>query len=132
MIDDEGQRQFADHVRQRDDVGRVEMQHDVPAHLLDAVGGAVEQVHVRRAAEVLDEIEARGPHAAVVQRLVFGVAEGFVDDADALDVRRVVGDGVEHGAVVAPWQLACTITVRATPRWRCSAASISLGASSGV
>ncbi len=50
---------------------------------------------------MLDEVEARAAHAAIVQRLVFGISKRVVDNADAPDVRRIVGDGVEHGAVVA-------------------------------
>jgi hypothetical protein len=50
---------------------------------------------------VFHEIEARAAHTVVVQCLEFGIAKSVGDDADPLDPCRVVGDGVEHGAVVA-------------------------------
>ena len=69
-----GSGSFADHVGERNDVGRVEMQHHMPAAPLDAVDDAVEHGHVGRAAEMLDEIEAHAAHAAAVEPVVVGVA----------------------------------------------------------
>ena len=71
---DERQRQRAHHGRERHDVGRVEMQHDVPAAPLDAVDDAVEHGHVGRAAQMLDEIEAHAAHAAGIEPVVVGIA----------------------------------------------------------
>ena len=132
VVDHERQRQLSDHVRERHDVGRVEMQHHVPAAALDAVDDAVEHRHVGRAAEMLDEIEAHAAHAAGMKAVIVRIGEAVVDDGDAAIALRVRRDAIEHRRLSVPWQLACTITARSMPRCACSAASISFGASSGV
>ncbi len=62
-----GSGSLRDHAGQRNDVGRIDMQHDMPAAALDAVDDMVKHRHVGRAAEMFDEIEARAAHAAGMQ-----------------------------------------------------------------
>ena len=132
MVDHEGQRQFPDHAGQRNDVGRVEMQHHVPAASLDAVDDAVEHAHVGRAAQVLDEIEAHAAHAAGMQPVVFGIAEAVVDDGDAAIALGIRRDAVEHGGIVAAVAARLHDHRALDAEMVVQRASISLGASSGV
>ena len=81
-------------------VGGVEVQHHVPAPRGDAGHGAVEQVEVRRAAEVGDEVEPGAADAGVVQLVQLGVAGAVVDHRHAGVAARVAAQGVEQGAVV--------------------------------
>ena len=100
VIDHERQRQRADHRRQRHDVGRIEMQHHMPAAALDAVDHAVEHRHVGRAAQMLDEIEAHAAHAAGIRACRSRIAETVVDYGDAAIAFGVGRDAIEHRRVV--------------------------------
>jgi hypothetical protein len=62
----------------------------------------VEHVHVRAAAEVLDEVEADAPDSTVVQSGVVRLGEGRIEDRDAAVASAAGLDGVEHGAIVGP------------------------------
>jgi len=101
VVDDEGEAQAAQQRRQLDDVGGVQMQHEVPAHGPDALQHALEEPHVGPAAEMLDEIEAHAAHPAGLEHGVVLVGHGIVDDGDAAVAAVARGDGVERGAVVA-------------------------------
>jgi hypothetical protein len=102
MVDDERHRQLPHHRGDRHDVGRIEVQHHVPAEFADPVHRPLEQVHVRRAAEVADEVEAHPADPAFVQRPQLGLAVAPVDDGHAAVAVRTPGDGIQHRPVVGP------------------------------
>ena len=72
----------------------------MPSERPNALNDMVEHVHVRHAAEMLDEVEADAPDSAVVQRGVVRLGEGRIDDRDPAIAAAAGRDGVEHRAIV--------------------------------
>ena len=102
VVDDERHGQRAQHLVELEQVDRVEVQHDVPIELGRARDEPLELVHVRRAAEMLHEVEADAADAARVQILEILVREGLVDVRDAAIAAAALRDRVEdHGVVDA-------------------------------
>ena len=133
VIDHEGERELADHLFFDPlDIDRVHVQHHMPAEWAYALEDAPEHVHVRRATQVLDEIEAHAPHARIVQFLKIAVGETVVGVAYAAKPFRRPAKRVDEARLSVPCALACTITARSMPRKSCNAASVSFGASAGV
>src|SRR6185437_427279 len=77
------------------------MQHHMPAASLDTVHHAVEYRHVRRATEMLDEIEAHSPHAATIEPVVVGVGKAVGDNRNTAVAFRVGRKAIEHRRIVA-------------------------------
>jgi hypothetical protein len=67
VIDDERYRERAEKRRKLRNVYGVQVHDQMPAERPDALNDMVEHVHVRPAAEVLDEVEADAPDSTVVQ-----------------------------------------------------------------
>ena len=76
------------------------MQHDVPAKRDDPLDDPPELVHVGRAAEVRDEVEACCSDAGVVELADIGLGEGVVDHRYARVAAAAAMEGVDHGRVV--------------------------------
>ena len=102
MVDEERQRQRADHRREFVDVLGVEVQHDVPAAAFHLVDDLVEHAHVRHAAEMLDEIETHATHAAGVELIKLLVGNAVIDHGDAAIAFRIGGQTVHHRRIVEP------------------------------
>ena len=69
-------------------------------NLKNMVNDMVEDIHVRPAAEMLDEVEADASDSTLVQRRVVCLGEGRIDDRDATVSSAAGRDGVEHRAIV--------------------------------
>jgi len=82
VVDHERHRQRHHQGAQRHDVGGVEVQHQVPPEMPDAVDHATEHREIRRVSEVPDEVEADTPDTGSMQRLEVGIAHAVVDDGD--------------------------------------------------
>ena len=67
VVDDVRHREAVEHLGVIDEVGGVDVQHEVPAELGDALHHRPEALGLGRPAEMLDEVEAGAPHAGVVQ-----------------------------------------------------------------
>src|ERR1700744_4823028 len=100
MVDHEGYADALEHVLQLDDIGGIEVQHDVPAHGFDALEHAIEYTHVGCAAQVLDEVEAHTAHAAFMQGIEALAVDMVVDDGDTAITALATTDCVDHGGVV--------------------------------
>src|SRR5262245_66035273 len=76
------------------------MQHHVPAAPLDAVDHPVEHGHVRRAAEMLYEVEAHAADTARFKCVEIPVGETIANDRDAAIPFEIRRDAVEHRRIV--------------------------------
>ena len=90
-----------DQVRQLLDIRRIDMEHQMPAERLDLAHHAFQQVEIRHAAEMLDEVEADAPHAGQSHLRIIGRRRLRIDDRHAAVVFRPPCECVEHRAVVA-------------------------------
>src|SRR5258708_21256636 len=100
MIDDKWQRQRPHHFRQRHDIGRVDMQNNVPTAALDAIDNTVESGHVRCTAEMLDEVKTHAAYAAAIERIEILVGETVVYNGDAAKAFGVGCNAFQHCAIV--------------------------------
>ena len=130
MMNGTGKR--AQHRVELEQVLGVEMQHDVPAERGGARDEPLELAHVRRAAQVLHEIEAHAANAAGVQLLEVAVREAVVDVRDAAVRPPLCAIASTITVLSTPWQLALTSTARERPSVFCSSTKRSSGASGGV
>ena len=87
----------------------------------------------REVDQALDEVEAHAAHAGVVQS---PAARASVTLRRTVATPRALPPLARSASTIArlsaPWQVACTMTLRAKPRWSRSANSCSLQASQGV
>src|SRR6266699_1449087 len=72
----------------------------MPSERLNSLDNMAEDIHVRHAAQVLDEIEAHASDPALLQRSIILVGERLIDDGDAAITAAACGDGIEHGTVL--------------------------------
>ena len=87
------------------------MYDEMPAERLNAVPDMIEDIHVRRSAQMLDEVETRAPDAALVQGGVVLLSERPIDDGDPAGFRpRLVAMASTIARLCVPW--------RARPRKR--------------
>ena len=105
-------------------VGRIEMQIDVPAERTDARQHALELPHVRHAAEMLDEIEAHAAKSLGMQALEVAFAEAVVGIGDAAIRPPLCAIASTMTVLSRPWQLAFTSTARDSPSDRLQLAGI--------
>jgi hypothetical protein len=99
---------------------------------LDAAGDLHQLVLGREVDQPLDEVEAHAAHAGGVQRLQLGVADAAPHGGHAARPAAAARQASTSARLSAPWQVACTMTLRAKPRWSRSANSCALLASQGV
>ncbi len=115
------------------EISVLEIDHDVPAELGDAVGDPDHHVLRRRIHQPLDEVEAHALDAIAVELLQLLVGEALVhESARPWPGRSTVTSASTSARLSVPWQVACTITALSKPRKSCSANSFSFGASHGV
>ena len=120
----------SDELRQ---IRRLEIDDDMPVVLDDALGDLFELVLRREVDQPLDEIEpharARPPRcsrfnsASVTSRLTVAIPRALPPLASSASTIALLS---------APWQVACTMTLRAKPRWSRNANNCALLASQGV
>src|SRR5437879_12793440 len=68
----------------------------MPSERLNSLDNMAEDIHVRHAAQVLDEIEAHASDPALLQRSIILVGERLIDDGDAAITAAACGDDIEH------------------------------------
>ncbi len=95
-----GSESFAERRGKFRDVDGVQVHDEVPSQRLNALDNAAEDIHIRHAAQVFDEIEAHAANPALLQSGVIPVGESFIDDGDAAITAAARGNGIEHRAVV--------------------------------
>src|SRR6185295_2079627 len=76
------------------------MDDEMPSERLNALKDMTEDVHVRHSAQMLDEVEAHAPDAALVQGDVVLLSERPIDDGDPAIPTAARRDGIEHRTVV--------------------------------
>ena len=86
----------------------------------------------REVDQALDEVEAHAAHAGVMHRCSSASVTLRRRWRRRAPCRRSHGSASTSARLSAPWQVACTITLRAKPRWSRSANSCSFDASQGV
>ena len=133
VVDDDRGRQSGKEVPELGQVLRLEVDDDVPAEPLDALGDLDQLVPRRDVDEALEEVEAHAAHPGL---------GGAARSSSSVTSRRTVATPRARPSLArqastiarlsAPWQVACTITLRAKPRWSRSAKSGALPASQGV
>ena len=100
MVDDHRGRQRREEVDEFGQVGRLEIDHDMPV-MLDNAAGDLDQFVLRREVDQpLDEIEPDAAHTGLVKPLQFRVAHLAPDGRDAARLAPARTQGVDHGAVV--------------------------------
>ena len=80
----------------------VEVQHDVPPERLHPIDQPPEHIQLGRSTEMSDEVEARAPHADVVQLGDVGVRERLVDHRHPGVPARAPLERIDHRRVVGP------------------------------
>ena len=100
VVDHVGHGHLVEHLRVGRKVLRVEMQHDVPIELGDAIDDAPKLTDLGRATEVRDEIEPRAAHADVVQLTDLGVREALVDHRDSRVAPVAAHYRIDHRGIV--------------------------------
>src|ERR1700730_18806090 len=78
----------------------------MPSERLNALQNMAEDIQVRHAAQVLDEIEAYAPNPALMQGGVVALGEALIDDGDPAITTAACGNGIQHRTVV------CAVTAR--------------------
>ena len=76
------------------------MQDDVPTTALNAIDDAIEDGHVRCAAEMFDEVETNPADATPIERIKIFIGEAIVYNGDATIAFRVGRNAIEHGGIV--------------------------------
>ena len=100
------------------------MQHQMPALRRDAGDQGVDLRGIRCGLDPGHEVEPRAAHSGGVQRREVAVGRPRRQEPPPRARSRAAPRSASSSAALSvPWQLACTITRRATPSWSCSANS---------
>jgi len=100
VVDDDRRRQGGKEVPQFGQIGRLEIDNDMPAEWRDAAGDLEQFVFRREVDETLDEVEANAAHAGPVQRLKVGIADVAPHRGDATRHAVRMNERIDEGAVV--------------------------------
>ncbi|EHM02751.1 hypothetical protein HMPREF9946_00825 [Acetobacteraceae bacterium AT-5844] len=84
----------------RHDVSGIEMQHDVPAQRLNLVQHTIEHIEVRRATEMLHEVEAHTAYAATIELSEASLIDIAVHDGNATIGSAAACNSIKHGGVI--------------------------------
>ena len=95
VVDDERHVDAPEKIVLRQDVLRIEVQHDVPAQRLDARDQTMEYVQVRHAAQMLDEVEADAANSSRVQARQFRIVDRTLDAGDTAIGALARGNGIQ-------------------------------------
>ena len=115
VVDDDGRRQRGEEVPELRQVVGLEIDDDMPVELDDAPGDLDQFVLRREVDQPLDEIEPHSAHARLMKPLQFRVTHV----AHRRDSARLASARKQASTIAllsAPWQVACTMTLRAKPR----------------
>ena len=132
VVDDDRRRQGGEEIPELGQIRRLEIDHDMPAELRDAAGDLHQLVLRREVDEPLDEVEAHAAHAGVVQALQLLVADPPRRTVATPRARPALARQASTIArLSAPWQVACTTTLREKPSQSRSAKSSRLARVAG-
>ena len=100
VVDHDRRRQLGEEIPQLGQVDRLEVDHHMPAQLLDASRDLHQLVLGREIDQALDEVEANAANAGLVQCLQLGVADAALDGGHSACSAAAVDQRIDHRPVV--------------------------------